>query len=67
MCIRDGVCWVRPAIVIVGAVDLALKGHGRDQTLKGLPATATMAARPTEGVRVAPTLTIYGPSSAMVF
>ena len=51
----------------MGAVGLALKDHGRDQTLKGLPATAAVAARPTTGARGAPAQTFQGPSPAMTF
>ncbi len=51
----------------MGAVGLALKDHGRDQTLKGLPATATVAAGPTTGARGAPAQTFQGPSPAMTF
>jgi len=51
----------------MGAVGLALKDHGRDQTLKGLPATAAVVARPTTGARGAPAQTFQGPSPAMTF
>jgi len=36
---------VRPAIVMANAAGLALKDHGRGQTLKGLLVTASVAAR----------------------
>jgi len=51
----------------MSGADLALKDHGRDRTLKGLPATAAVAARQTNATRVAPTQTFQGPPSAMTF
>ena len=59
--------WGRPAIVMVGPAGLALKDHGRDRTLKGLPVTAAVAMRQTSATRVAPRQTFQGPSSAMTF
>ncbi|MCA1599827.1 MAG: hypothetical protein LC769_12605, partial [Chloroflexi bacterium] len=41
---------VRPALVMAGAVGLALKDHGRDLTLEGLLATSAVAT-PTAGRR----------------
>ncbi len=58
---------MRPALVMVGAVGLALKDHGRKRTLKGLPATATVAARQMGDTRVAPRQTFQGPFPAMTF
>ncbi len=55
-------CRVRPAIVMVSAVGLALKDHGRDRTLKGLRDgdDGGMAAhRPAM-------MTLQGPCPAMV-
>jgi len=49
------------------AAGLTLKGHGKDQTLKGLSAAAPVAARQTSATRVAPRQTFQGPSSAMTF
>jgi len=54
-------------MVMAGAVGLALKDHGRRRTLKGLPATAAVAARQTGDTRVVPRQTFQGPLSAMTF
>ncbi len=48
----------------MGAVGLALKDHGRDQTLKGLPATAAVVAGPTTGARGAPVQTFQGQAAS---
>ncbi len=67
MC-QDAVgAWARPTIVMAPAVGLTLKGHGRDRTLKGLPARAIVAARQTDDTRAAPRPTFQGPSAAMTF
>jgi len=50
---------VRPAIVMVSAVGLALKDHGRARTLKGLRDGALAAHRPAM-------MTLQGPCPAMV-
>ncbi len=36
---------MRPTMVMVSAAGLALKDHGRERTLKGLPTLAAVAAR----------------------
>ncbi len=36
---------MRPTMVMAPAAGLALKGHGRERTFKGLPTLAAVAAR----------------------